>query len=258
MSAAPELSGKRVLVTRPGDGAEAFAAQLRAAGAEPILAPTIAIGPPDDPAAARKAAAHAGGYAWVAFTSRNGVDAFCDARSGLSDDAAGSLAELKIAAIGPKTAAALEARGLRADLVPTTFVNEAVATALLTHTAPGDRVLIYAAQDARDVLALSLRAFGRRVDVVAAYRTHFVADPELAAKTERADIVTFTSASTVLGFVAALPGAAQVLRDKTVAAIGPITAQTAREAGIRVDVVPAAFTVEGLLQALAATTAALA
>jgi len=258
MNAVPELSGKRVLVTRPGDQAEAFAAQLRAAGAEPILAPTIAIGPPDDPAAARMAAARAGSYAWIAFASRNGVDAFCDARRGLDSHDAASLAQVRIAAIGPKTAAALEARGLRADLVPATYVSEAAATALLSHTAPGDRVLIYAAQDARDVLAATLREFGRRVDVVAAYRTHLVADPELAAKTERADIVTFTSASTVLGFIAALPGAAQALRGKTVAAIGPITAQTARDAGIRVDVVPAAFTVEGLLQALAATAAALA
>jgi uroporphyrinogen-III synthase len=257
MSGAPALSGKRVLVTRPGDQAEVFAAQLREAGAEPILAPTIAIGPPDDPAAATRAAERARSYAWVAFTSRNGVDAFCDARARL-DDETRSLGEVKIAAIGPKTAAALTAHGLHVDLVPATFVNEAVATALLTHTVPGDRVLIYAAQDTRDVLAANLRAFGRRVDVVAAYRTRFVEDPELAAKTERADIVTFTSASTVLGFIAAVPDAAQALRDKTVAAIGPITAQTAREAGIRVDVVPDAFTVEGLLQALAATAAAIA
>jgi uroporphyrinogen-III synthase len=245
------LSGKRVLVTRPGPGADAFARRLREVGAEPILAPTVAIGPPDDPAAAAVAAAHADSYAWIVFTSRNGVDAFFAA--GGTIDAQRADGSVRVAAIGPQTAAALEERGIAVDLVPQTYENEAFATALLAKSARGDRILVYAAQQARDVLAATLRGFGRRVDAVAAYRTHVIGDPALAAKTERADIVTFTSASTVLGFVAGVPDAAAALRDKTVAAIGPITAQAARDAGIRVDVIPEAFTVEGLLLALAAT-----
>jgi uroporphyrinogen III methyltransferase/synthase len=247
---AQPLFGKRVLVTRPAHQADDFATRLYEVGAEPILAPTIAIGPPDDPAAARAAVARVREYDWTVFTSRNGVDAFFDVLGELGRDAR-AFGDVKIAAIGPKTAEALAARGIRIDLVPPTFVNEAVAAELLARTAPGDRILIYRAQDARDVLPEMLRERGRTADVVAAYKTRFVDDPDLAAKAAHADIVTFTSSSTVSGFLHNVAGAADVLAMKTVAAIGPITAQTARDAGIRVDVVADEFTVDGLLRALA-------
>jgi uroporphyrinogen III methyltransferase/synthase len=246
------LFGKRVLVTRPAHQADDFAMRLWEAGAEPILAPAIAIGPPDDLAAAASAVARVREYGWVAFTSRNGVDAFFD-RLGEQGRDARALGDVRIAAIGPKTAEALALRGLRADLIPAEFVNEAVAAELLARTAPGERILVYRAQEARDVLAQTLREQGRIVDVVAAYATRFVHDPDLAAKAERADIVTFTSSSTVASFVHNVPAAANLLATKIVAAIGPITAQTARDAGIRVDVVAEEFTVDGLMRALTAT-----
>jgi len=246
---AQPLFGKRVLVTRPAHQSDDVAMLLWEAGAEPILAPTIAIGPPDDLTAARDAATRVRDYAWVVFTSRNGVDAFFDRLGELGRDAR-AFGDVRIAAIGPKTAAALACRGIRVDLIPATFVNEAVAAALLTRTAPGERILVYRAQEARDVLPQTLREHGRAVDVVAAYATRFVDDPELAAKARRADIVTFTSSSTVHGFVHNVADAAHVLSATTVAAIGPITAQTARDAGIRVDVVADEFTVEGLVRAL--------
>jgi uroporphyrinogen III methyltransferase/synthase len=243
------LFGKRVLVTRPAAQAAEFAQQLWEAGAEPLLAPTIAIGPPDDPAAATAAVARVRNYAWVAFTSRNAVDAFF-AALGTSGKDARAFGDAKVAAIGPKTAAGLAARGIRVEFMPDAYVNEAVADGLLKTTAAGDRILLFRAQEARDVLPETLRAAGRTVDVVAAYKTRFVDDPELRAKAERADIVTFTSSSTVDGFVHNVADAAGVLARKTVAAIGPITAATARALGIRVDVVAADFTVEGLVQAL--------
>ena len=188
---AQPLFGKRVLVTRPAHQADDFANRLWEAGAEPIVAPTIAIGPPDDPAAARAAVARVREYDWAVFTSRNGVDAFFDVLGELGRDAR-AFGDVKIAAIGPKTAEALASRGIRVDLVPPAFVNEAVAAELLARTAPGDRILIYRAQEARDVLPDTLREHGRIADVVAAYKTRFVDDPELAAKTAHADIVTFT------------------------------------------------------------------
>ncbi|MEA2721209.1 MAG: uroporphyrinogen methyltransferase / synthase [Candidatus Eremiobacteraeota bacterium] len=248
---AQPLFGKRVLVTRPAHQADDFATRLWEAGAEPILAPTIAIGAPDDPAAAREAAARVREYDWVVFTSRNGVDAFFDALGELGRDAR-AFGDARIAAIGPKTAEALATRGIRVDLIPPEFVNEAIASELLTRTSPGDRILIYRAQEAREVLPETLREHGRVADVVAAYATRFVHDPDLAAKTDRADIVTFTSSSTVGGFISNVPDAAALLASKTVAAIGPITARTARDAGIRVGVVPDEFTVDGLLRALSA------
>ena len=243
------LFGKRVLITRPAAQADDFAQQLWEAGAEPIVAPTIAIGPPDDPAAAAAAVAHVRDYAWVVFTSRNGVDAFFDLLGASGKDAR-AFGDSKIAAIGPKTAAALTERGIRVNFVPDMYVNEAIAAGLIARTQTGDRVLVFRAQEARDVLPDALRAAGRAPDVVAAYRTRYVDDPELAAKADRADVVTFTSSSTVNGFVHNVADAALVLANATVAAIGPITAATARNLGIRVDVVAEEFTVEGLLAAL--------
>jgi uroporphyrinogen III methyltransferase/synthase len=246
------LFGKRVLVTRPAVQADDFSARLWELGAEPIVAPTIAIGPPDDPQAARDAVARVRDYAWVVFTSRNGVDAFFDGLSERGRDAR-AFGDTKIAAIGPKTAEALAQHGLRVDFMPETFVNESVAAGLLERTQPGDRILLFRAQEARDVVPDALRRAGRTLDDVAAYATRTVHDPELAEKAASADVLTFTSASTVTGFVANVPDAPALAEGKIVACIGPVTAAAARDAGLHVDVVADAFTVDGLVRALEAT-----
>lgn len=243
------LFGKRILVTRPAAQAGEFAQQLWEAGAEPILAPTIAIGPPDDPSSAATAVAHVRDYTWIVFTSRNGVDAFFAILQESGGDAR-ALGGVKVAAIGPATAAALAARGIEADFVPETYVNEAVAEGLVRRTEAGERLMLFRAQEARAVFATILRSVGRTVDVVSAYRTRYVDDPELREKAERADVVTFTSASTVHGFIHNVADAPAVLAHATVAAIGPITAEAARSAGIRVDIVAEDSTVDALMQAL--------
>ena len=244
-----QLFGKRVLVTRPAAQARAFALQLWEAGAEPVLAPTIAIGPPDDVAAARAAVARVREYAWTAFTSRNGVDAFFEQLATNGTDAR-AFGDVKLAAVGPATAAALAAHGLRVDFVPDVFVNEAVAAGLVERTAPGERVLVFRAQEARDVLPDTLRAAGRIVDAVAAYKTHFVDDSTMRERAASCDIVTFTSSSSVDGFAHNVADAATALAQKIVAAIGPITAATARAHGIRIDAIAADSTVDGLARAL--------
>ncbi len=180
-------------------------------------------------------------YGWVAFTSANGVAAFFDLLAADSKDAR-AFGDAKVAAIGPATAAALSRRGLRVDFIPARYVNEAVAEGLLARTAPNERILLFRAQEARDVLPAALRAAGRSVDIAAGYKTRFVDDPELRAKVERADIVTFTSSSTVQGFVYNLADAPQLLNRKLIATIGPITAKTALGLGIRVDAIPDEYT----------------
>ncbi len=249
------LFGKRVLVTRPAAGGAEFAAELWEAGAEPVMAPTIAIGPPADGSAAEAAIAKLDTYAWVVFTSRNGVDACFERLTAAGTDAR-RFGRASVAAIGPKTAASLLARGIRADFVPPAFVAESVAAGLLERTNPGDRILLFGAQEMRDTLAQTLRDARREVDRAAGYATTLVADPGLAAAAERTDIWTFTSASTVRGFVENLPNASALAREKTVACIGPVTAEAARAAGLRVDVVADEFTVEGLIAALDAAPVA--
>lgn len=244
------LFGRRLLITRPAAQSDALALRLWEMGAEPILAPTISIGPPDNPSAARDAVERAGSYGWIVFTSRNGVDAFFDVLRELGRDSR-ALAGTKIAAIGPKTSRALMQRGIRVDLVPAEYVSEEIATCLRAASDKDDRILVFRAQEARDVLPRTLREAGRLIDVVAAYKTRTVLDPDFASKVHSCDILTFTSASTVRGFAENLGQNARVATDgKIVACIGPITASAASALGLHVDVVAAEYTVEGLIDAL--------
>ncbi len=246
------LYDKRVLITRPAHQSGDFAKGLRAVGAEPILAPTIEIASPDDEAAAEEAVYHAPAFAWIVFTSANGVRAFFDLLDARREDAR-FLGPCKIAAIGRMTARALRERCIYADLVPQSYVAEYLADALLTASTPGDGILIFRAQEARDVLERQLRDGGLSPRVVAGYKTVFTDDPEFRTKVARSDVLTFTSASTVRGFAHNSGGNAAAARsaaDKVVACIGPITAQAAREIGMRVDVVADEFTSDGLLSAI--------
>jgi uroporphyrinogen III methyltransferase/synthase len=246
------LFGKRVLMTRPAGAQDDLAQALLRAGAEPLAAPTIAIVPPDDAAAAERATHDPSDYSWVVFTSANGVRVFFDYLEARRDDAR-IFGRAKIAAIGLKTSQALLQRSVRADAVPQRYIAEDLADLLVASSREGDRILLYRAQEARDVLPQRLKAAGRPVTVVAAYKTVFTSDPQFAQRVSASDIVTFTSASTVNGFVHNL-GSPQAAREacagKTVACIGPITAQAAKDAGLRVDVAAPEHTVEGLVEAL--------
>ena len=246
------LFGKRVLVTRPLHQGEEFAQALYSRGIEPILAPAIEIGPPDDIHAAHRLVDEIATFAWLVFTSQNGVDAFFERVRSLGADAR-YLGKVKIAAIGSKTAERLARYGVHADLLPAAFIGEEIARGLIEATREGERIAIFRAQDARDVLPQMLREAGRETVVVAAYKTRFAHDEHFASSVERADILTFTSASTVRAFATLLGGtdaARDAARDKIVACIGPIAADAAREIGLHPDVVADVSTTHGLLDAL--------
>lgn len=240
------LAGRRIVVTRPAQQAEELAAPLRALGAEVLLVPTIEIGPPaDDGRALDAALRRLGAYRWLVVTSVNGVDA-------LLDRAPSRPAGLQVAAIGPATASRMRAAGWAVDLVPDEYVAEALLDALGRPAAPGDAVLLARAAVARDVLPDGLRDRGWTVDVVEAYRTvDALVDDDLLRDVVSADTVTFTSPSTVERFVG-LVGVAGV--PPRVACIGPVTARAARAAGLDVTIEASTYTVEGLLEALVATS----
>ncbi len=249
------LFGKRILITRPAKAAHECARALYRRGIEPILGSTIRIGPPDDPQASEAAVAALAPYTWIVFTSRNGVERFFDLLHASQRDAR-ALGSQKIAAIGAKTAAALRDYGIDADLVPKVAVGEELAAALIAATTPGDHMLLFRAQDARDVLPERLRAAQRTVSDVAAYATHAVDDAAYADKVAKADILTFTSASTVTAFVQLLGGRDASLRaaaGKCIACIGPITAAAAKENGLPVDVLSDTADTDALLDAISAT-----
>jgi len=243
------LFGKRVLVTRPRSQATAFAAALWEAGAEPVLAPTIEIRPPDDPLPALAAAQALDGYAWVVFTSQSGVEACFDVLHASNGDAR-RFGRARVAAVGSKTAERLADFGVRADFVPPKFVAEALAAGLMERTQVGDRILLFGAQETRDVVAGTLRACGRDVDIVAGYKTSFARDAAVADLAETCDVWTFASASSVHAFLELVPGAVDLAQDKLVACIGPVTADAAREAGLVPDIVAETSTVDGLLAAM--------
>ncbi|HEY3675612.1 MAG TPA: uroporphyrinogen-III synthase [Candidatus Tumulicola sp.] len=240
------------MVTRPRDLAPAFIAELKTRGATVLNTPLIAIEPPDDPEPLNHALQHLHEFEWCAFTSANGVDALVSAFES-SQAAARALQTLRVAALGPFTAERLAREGISVAAVPTEYVGESLAEAILSHARTKARVLIVRAQEGRDALSDALAAAGLEPTVVAAYRTVFVAPADFETNVRMADAITFASSSAVNGFVAAAgdPERARLLAaGKAIACIGPVAANTAREAGLEVDVVPPSYTGRGMIDAL--------
>ncbi len=238
------LYGRSVVVTRPAGQSSQLADALTAVGAVAVVVPTIAIvDPADGGAALRSALGQLGRYDWLVVTSPNGATrVLAEVRD------ARALAGVKVAAIGPGTSARLRAGNIVADLVPERFVAEGLLEIFPAAPGSGGRVLLARAAVARDVLPTGLESRGWAVDVVEAYRTEPA--PLGSGTGERvagADAVTFTSSSTVTQY---LDRFGPDLIPPVVACIGPVTAATAREAGLHVTVEAEVHTIEGLVQAL--------
>jgi len=240
------LAGLSVAVTRARAQASALADRLRGLGAVVVEAPAIRIVPLDGPAPDLRR------YDLVCLTSPNGVRLFFDRlfEGGLD---ARALAGVRVAAIGPGTAAALRSYGVVADVVPSErFVAEGLVEALASVSVA--RALVARAAEARDVLVDALRERGAEVDVVALYET--VAEPLSEAQVAgvaAADYVTFTSSSTVRFLLQSLggDGAGGGLRGRLVS-IGPVTSGALRERGLKPDVEAARHDIDGLVEALVA------
>lgn len=250
------LFGKRVLVTRTRRQASQLSRLLAAYGAEPVELPTIEI-IPDAEALAVDAAVDSlatSRYRWCIMTSANAVELFMQHLNERGYDAR-ALARTEIAAIGPGTAAALEQRGVRADLVPARFVAESLADALTSRVLRGARVLMPRARCAREVLAERLRSHGAAVDELPLYSTSMPTSDSsegiLRLRAGEIDAVTFASSSAVRNLIAMLGGDTAPLRHTAIAAIGPATAEAVREAGLEAAVTASTHTMEGLVRALA-------
>lgn len=237
------LFGRRVVVTRAREQASGLVVRLQQLGAEVIEVPTIAFAPPADGGdALERAAAAVSAVDWVAFTSTNAVDAlFAHLRD------ARALGGVSVAAIGSATVAALADRGVDADLVPARAEGAALADAF--PDGPG-RVLLPQADRARPMLRTGLAAKGWEVDIIEAYRTMTAAvEPAVLAAAITADAITFTSTSTVQGWVEA---AGRDAMPPCVVCIGEQTASAARDLGIAVDVVASEPSVNALVEAVVA------
>lgn len=249
------LAGRTVVVTRAPEQAGEFSKLLRARGAVPVEIPTIEIVPPSSWEEVDRAIDRLPGHDWLILTSANAVQWFF----GRVKERRGDLACLhgvRICAVGPKTRELIEREGLTVDFVPTAYRAEALVEEAGAAAWRGKRILFPRAAEGRDVIPAAMQGLGAELDLVTAYRTvPSSAGREQAQRLMReggADAITFTSGSTVANFAALFdPGELPELQGKTiVACIGPVTAEAARAAGLRVDVLAPEATIPALVKAL--------
>ena len=249
------LFGRRIVITRARSQSSVFVRAIEDLGGEVAEFPTIEILPPKSYDLLDRAIEKIQGYHWIIFTSVNGVKHFLARFHQLGRDIR-VLEGIKIAAIGPETAKALESAYLHVDLLPQEYRAEAILRKFKPDDMHGKRVLLPRAAEARDVLPKTLRGWGAEVDVIEAYRT-------VGAKSDatwlramllekKIDMITFTSSSTVTHFAALFPGEdiKSLLTGTAVACIGPIAQRTAEKMGIRIDVVARDYTIPGLTKAI--------
>ena len=249
------LHGRTIVITRAAAQAHRFVELLEAEGARVLAAPTIAIEPPPSWEALDAALDAIDTFAWVVFTSVNGV-AMVDRRLIARRQQWAALGRRRVAAIGPATAEALAEHGVRADVVPGEFRAEGLVARLRNEVRPGDRILLPRAAQSRDVLVTELRKAGADVQEIPVYVTRKVERDAgrlreaLAAGAVHA--VTFTSSSTARNFAELFADDERraLLSGVTVASIGPTTAATAAEYGLATDVMPAEYTIPALTRAL--------
>lgn len=245
------LFGKRIIVTRTRKQAGALSFDLNALGADVVELPTIRIEPPKDIREFAELVQDCHAYDWIIFTSPNGVSAFFDMFYKLYDDAR-EIGGVRIAAIGPATAQKVKEHRLKVDLQPEEYIAESIVKAFknegsLEHL----RILLVRPEAARDVVGRELTKLGAIVDEALAYQTvpetEDVGGGIARLVEEGADMITFTSSSTVTNFMALkLPLPAGL---KT-ASIGPITSGTMRELGLKVDVEASKHDIPGLVKAI--------
>jgi uroporphyrinogen III methyltransferase/synthase len=245
------LAGKRIVVTRTRTQASALTGQLRVLGADVIEMPTIRIEPPTDLHEFGELVQDSHTYDWIVFTSPNGVAAFFEMFFKLYDDAR-EIGGVKIAAIGPATAQRVRDFHLHVDLQPEEFVAEAVVREFQKQGGVENlRILLARSEKARDVLPKELSKLGAIVDEAFAYRTvpetRDVTGARRRFLEQGADLITFTSSSTVENFLALdLPWP----KGMKIASIGPITSKTVRDSGLKVDVEARRHDIGGLVDAI--------
>jgi uroporphyrinogen III methyltransferase / synthase len=254
------LEGRTVVVTRAASQAGEFVAELESYGAKVIICPTIEIAEPESYERLDEAIDHLSGYDWLIFTSANAIDFFLrrlNTRGVKIED----LDEIKVCAIGQASADKLRDAHVHVDVVPAHAKAEGVFAALSeyaggTEQLRGLNILLPRAAAGRDYLPKSLEAAGARVDVVTAYRTVVPENLDRgrlsAMLAGSADCIAFTSSSTVknLALLFDTHDLGKVLAGLNVACIGDVTAATAAEFGLQVDIQPSESTVKALAKAI--------
>lgn len=254
------LFGKKIIVTRTREQASELVAGLEEFGANCLEYSTIHIQPVDSYEVLDEELERLNEYHWIIFTSLNGVKYFFERLHGKGLDAR-NLKGPEIAVVGKSTADLLLNYGVHADLIPSVFTGEGLAESLLDQGVEGRNILIPRALHGREILPETLRGAGAQVTVAPVYQNRPAqGDKEfLRSELEKGsvDMVTFTSSSTVRNFLALLEDDSQadlkqLLAGVKIAAIGPITAKTVTDSGLRVDVQPEQHTISAMIEAIVA------
>lgn len=252
------LFGKKIIVTRTREQASELVAGLEDFGANCLEYSTIHIKPVANYDILDNELERLNEYHWILFTSLNGVKYFFDHLYSLGMDAR-DLKGTDLAVVGKSTADFLLNYGLNADLIPSTFTGEGLAESLLDQGVEGRNILIPRALQAREILPETLRGAGAQVTIAPVYENCPAAGDKESLREElqsgEVEMVTFTSSSTVRNFLAMIDAAnqeelQQILSGIKIAAIGPITAKTVTDNGLRVDVQPKEYTIAGLIEAI--------
>jgi uroporphyrinogen III methyltransferase / synthase len=249
------VRGKKILITRAREQSGDFSTLLKKLGAEVIEFPTIEIVPPLRWKELDQAIDQLKSYDWLIFTSANGVNFFwqrLSERGGVRR----LPSTLKVCAIGPATARQLKEKKISVSYIPKEFIAESILEGFEKLLIKGERILLARAKKARDILPNGLKKLGAKVDVVEVYRT---VKPKAGSKRLKKlltdgsiDVITFTSSSTVNHFAELLKkeDLRKLLKGIAIACIGPVTARTAKQWGMRVQVQPKQYTIPSLTRAV--------
>ncbi len=248
------LFGKAIVITRAENQSEEFTNILIEKGAEPVHCPVIETIAPNNWEPLDQAINSLEKYDNLIFTSTNGVRFFIRRLQEIDKDIR-ELKGLKIYCIGPKTEEAVNQLGIKVDLVPEKYVAESLLDSLGKENLQGKKFLLPRAAVAREILPDNLRKLGAEIDVVPAYQTVI---PEQGIesilnrlKEKTIDVITFTASSTVKNFMERVgTNSKELLEPVTIACIGPITAKTAQDLGLHVDMIAKKFTLEGLIETM--------
>lgn len=249
------LFGKRIVVTRSRDQASIFAEMLIDRGATTIEFPTIDVVPPSNWQELDNAISGIENFSWIIFTSANAIRFFFERLRALDKDMR-QLKGVNICVVGPKTAEALGSYGLKPDLVPSEFKAEGVLAALGGTKVRGQKFLIPRAKVAREIIPDKLREQGADVTVATAYENvRPSADLDRLQKLfeeKKVTAVTFTSSSTVHNFIEIVGKKEykKLIEGVKIACIGPVTAKTAEEYGLKTDIMPREYTIPALVDAM--------
>ena len=249
------LMGLKIVITRTREQASELVKLLSDLGAECLECPTIKVVPPDDFKPLDMAIENLSNYDWLIFTSLNGVNFFFERLFANKMDVR-ELNNLQTAVIGPATAKRLFDFGLKSDIIPESYRAESVVEAFAKVNIKDKKILLPRAKHARSVLPVELIKMGAVVDEITTYCTEAVQDNTdlmlTRLKERTVDLITFTSSSTVKNFHDLLPPEDfdNLMKGVTIASIGPITAETARDLGFDVHIIAESFTIPGLCQAI--------